>query len=154
MKQLKLSARAARGFTLIEILVVLVIIGLLIGIVAPNVIGEADKARVKTVFADFNRLESALKMYKLDNYNYPSSEQGLQALVEKPTLEPLPRAWKKDGYLDRMPKDPWGNDYQYLSPGEHGAFDLYSLGADGVPGGDGSNADFGNWQSIDDVETD
>ncbi len=146
----QLRARAT-GFSLIELLVVLVILGLLMGIVAPQFIGEADTARTRTVFADFDRIKSALQIYKLDNYVYPTTEQGLQALVEKPTLEPIPRKWKNGGYVDRVPTDPWGNPYLYLSPGEHGPFDIYTLGADGVVGGDGPNADLGNWQSLDEV---
>lgn len=140
-----------RGFNLIEILVVLVIMGLLISIVAPNLLGEADKARTQKVFADFRSIETALNIYRLDNYGYPSTEQGLNALVEKPTLDPVPRKWKTDGYLDEVPVDPWGNPYLYISPGENGAFDLYTLGADGVPQGDGQNADLGNWQNPDDL---
>lgn len=144
----------AAGFSLIELLVVLVILGLLMGIVAPQFIGEADTARTRTVFADFDRIKSALQIYKLDNYVYPTTEQGLQALVEKPTLEPIPRKWKSGGYVDRVPTDPWGNPYLYLSPGEHGPFDIYTLGADGVVGGEGPNADLGNWQTMDQVLSD
>lgn len=136
-----------RGFTLIEILVVLVIIGLLIGIVAPNVLGSADEARVQKVYADFNAIETALKIYRLDNFAYPSAEQGLRALVQRPTLEPLPRQWKSEGYLDALPLDPWGSPYLYLSPGQHGSFDIYTLGADSTAGGEGQNADLGNWQT-------
>src|SRR5690606_27839147 len=143
MKRKYDKARQA-GFTLIEILVVLVIIGLLIGIVAPNVLGSADEARVQKVYADFNAIETALKIYRLDNFGYPSAEQGLQALVQRPTLEPLPRHWKTEGYLEALPLDPWGNPYRYLSPGQHGAFDIYTLGADGMTGGEGQNADLGN----------
>ncbi|WP_460234410.1 type II secretion system major pseudopilin GspG [Aurantivibrio plasticivorans] len=144
--------KSQQGFNLIEILVVLVIMGLLISIVAPNLLGEADKARVQKVFADFRSVETALKLYKLDNYNFPSTEQGLDALVEKTTLDPVPRKWKEDGYLEEVPKDPWGNEYAYLSPGENGKFDIYTLGADGLPGGEGPNADIGNWQDADDLE--
>jgi general secretion pathway protein G len=135
------------GFSLIEILVVLVILGLLISIVAPNVLGRADEARVQKVFADFSAIQTALRMYRLDNYDYPSSEQGLQALVERPSLAPVPRNWKNDGYLESLPVDPWGNSYLYLSPGQNGAYDIFTLGADGVRGGDGQNADLGNWQA-------
>jgi general secretion pathway protein G len=138
-----------RGFSLVEILVVLVIIGLLVSIVAPNVLQRADEARVQKVRADFKNIETALKLYKLDNFNYPSTEQGLSALVEKPTVEPIPRNWKKDGYLANIPEDPWGNVYKYLNPAEfgHGEYDLYSLGADGITGGEDQNADLGNWQT-------
>lgn len=136
-----------RGFSLIEIMVVLVIIGLLVSIVAPNVLDQADEARVQKVHADFNAIQVALKMYKLDNFNYPTTEQGLDALVEKPTLDPVPRNWKKSGYLPQMPVDPWGNPYLYLSPPEFGSgeFDIYTLGADGLTGGEDQNADIGNW---------
>jgi general secretion pathway protein G len=134
------------GFSLIEILVVLVILGLLVSIVAPNVLNRADDARVQKASADFKSIATALKIYRLDNYVYPSSEQGLVALVEKPSLPPEPRNWKQEGYLDEVPLDPWARPYLYLSPGEHGAFDLYSYGADGVPGGEGQNLDLGSWQ--------
>ena len=143
------SRKQIHGFSLVEILVVLVIIGLLVSIVAPNVLQRADEARIQKVHADFKNIETALKLYKLDNFNYPTTEQGLGALVEKPTIDPLPRNWKKNGYLERMPEDPWGNAYKYLNPAEfgHGEYDLYTLGADGVTGGDEQNADIGNWQS-------
>lgn len=133
------------GFSLIEILVVLVILGLLVSIVAPNVLGRADEARVQKAEADFKSIATALKIYRLDNFAYPATEQGLAALVEKPTLAPEPRNWKPGGYLDELPLDPWGRPYLYLAPGEHGAFDLFSYGADGVPGGEGQNQDLGNW---------
>ena len=138
-----------RGFSLVEILVVLVIIGLLVSIVAPNVLQRADEARIEKVRADFKNIETALKLYKLDNFNYPTTEQGLAALVEKPTIDPIPRNWKQGGYLEKIPEDPWGNPYKYLNPPEfgHGDFYLYSLGADGVSGGEGQNADIGNWQT-------
>lgn len=154
MFQVKKSSGKQAGFSLIELLVVLVILGLLMGIVAPQFIGEADTARTRTVFADFDRIKAALQIYKLDNYVYPTTEQGLQALVEKPTLEPIPRKWKSGGYVDRVPTDPWGNPYLYLSPGEHGPFDIYTLGADGVVGGDGPNRDLGNWMNLDEVLAD
>ena len=128
-----------------EILVVLVILGLLVSVVAPTVLNQADSARVQKVYADFANIESALKLYRLDNYVYPSSEQGLEALITASTLSPEPRNFKRGGYLDRMPRDPWGHDYKYLSPGENGEFDLYSLGADGISGGEDQNADLGNW---------
>lgn len=150
-KTCKNRRQKADGFSLIELLVVLVILGLLMGIVAPQFIGEADVARTRTVFADFDRIKSALQIYKLDNYVYPTSEQGMQALVEKPTMDPVPRKWKKGGYVERIPTDPWGNPYLYLNPGEHGQIDIYTLGADGVPGGEGQNTDLGNWQTLDEV---
>ncbi|MCY4426912.1 MAG: type II secretion system major pseudopilin GspG [Halieaceae bacterium] len=133
------------GFSLVEILVVLIILGLLVSVVAPTVLNQADSARVQKVYADLANIESALKLYRLDNYVYPSSEQGLGALLSASTLSPEPRNFKRGGYLDRMPRDPWGRVYLYLSPGEHGEFDLYSLGADGISGGEGQNADLGNW---------
>jgi general secretion pathway protein G len=136
----------SRGFSLIEILVVLVIMGLLVSIIAPNVLGRADEARVQKVFADFSAIETALRLYRLDNYAYPSSEQGLRALQERPTLAPVPANWRQGGYLESLPIDPWGNPYLYLSPGQQGDYDIFSYGADGVRGGDGQNADLGNWQ--------
>lgn len=144
-KQMKLHRRSA-GFSLIEIMVVLVIMGLLISILAPNVLGRADEARVQKVFADFSAIETALRMYRLDNYDYPSSEQGLGALVERPSMAPVPANWKADGYLESLPVDPWGRPYLYLSPGQQGAVDIFTYGADGVRGGDGQNSDYGNWQ--------
>ena len=134
------------GFSLVEILVVLVIMGLLISIVAPTVLNRADEARVQKVHADFKAIETALKIYRLDNYVYPTTEQGLQALVEPSTLEPEPRNFKRGGYLSELPVDPWGRPYLYLSPGEHGEVDLYTLGADGLSGGEGQNTDIGNWK--------
>jgi len=134
------------GFSLIEILVVLVIMGLLISIVAPNVLGRADEARVQKVFADFSAMETALSLYTLDNFAPPTSEQGLQALVTRPSLEPLASNWKAGGYLEALPVDPWGRPYLYLSPGLNGTTDIFSYGADGTRGGDGANQDYGNWQ--------
>lgn len=143
------SVKGNRGFSLVEILVVLVIIGLLVSIVAPNVLQRADEARVQKVKADFKNIETALKLYKLDNFNYPTTEQGLGALVEKPTMDPIPRNWKQGGYLEQVPSDPWGSPYKYLSPPEFGQgdYDIYTLGADGVTGGEDQNADLGNWQT-------
>lgn len=135
-----------QGFSLVEILVVLVIMGLLISIVAPTVLNRADEARVQKVQADFKAIETALKIYRLDNFVYPTTEQGLQALVEPSTLEPEPRNFKQGGYLPEQPIDPWGRPYLYLSPGEYGEVDLFTLGADGLSGGDGQNADIGNWK--------
>jgi general secretion pathway protein G len=137
----------SRGFSLIEILVVLVILGLLISVVAPTVLNQADEARVQKAYADFKAIETALKIYRLDNYVYPTTEQGLQALVEASALEPVPRNFKRGGYLDAVPRDPWGRPYLYLSPGERGEVDIYSLGADGLPGGEGQSADIGNWDA-------
>lgn len=135
----------AAGFTLMEIMVVIFIIGLLVAIVAPNVLGNQDKAVEQKVRADLATLEQALDMYRLDNLRYPSSEQGLSALVARPTLPPEPRSYRADGYIRRLPEDPWGVPYQYRLPGEHGRFDVFSLGADGLPGGEGADADIGNW---------
>ena len=133
-----------KGFTLIEIMVVVIIIGLLAAIVAPNVIGRVDDAQITRAKADIGQIENALKFYRLDNFAYPSSEQGLEALVNKPN-DPNIRNWKTGGYLDRVPKDPWGNEYLYLNPGNNSEIDVYTLGADGRPGGEGTNADIGNW---------
>lgn len=134
------------GFSLVEILVVLVIMGLLISVVAPKVLGRADEARVHKARADFSAIATALKMYRLDNYVYPSSEQSLQALVAQPTLEPIPRQWRDAGYLEELPLDPWGRAYLYLSPGSEKPFDIFSLGADGVKGGEGQNEDLVIWR--------
>ena len=132
-----------------EILVVLVIMGLLISVVAPTVLNRADEARVQKAQADFKAIETALKIYRLDNYVYPTTEQGLEALVEKSNLDPGPRNFKAGGYLEELPIDPWGRPYLYLSPGEHGAVDIYSLGADGLSGGEEQSADIGNWTEQD-----
>ena len=134
------------GFTLIEIMVVVIIIGILAAIVAPNVIGRVDDAQITKAQAEIRNIESALKFYRLDNFQYPTSEQGLEALVTRPN-DPSVRNWKTGGYLDRLPKDPWGNDYQYLNPGNNGEIDIYSLGRDGRPGGEGLDADIGNWNT-------
>lgn len=137
-----------QGFTLIEIMVVVVIISVLIGLVAPNILGRVDEARVTAAEADIGTLEQALEMYRLDNHRYPSTDQGLDALIARPSNEPIPKRWNPEGYLKKkqIPKDPWGGDYQYLSPGSNGAFDLYSLGADGREGGEGYDRDIGNWE--------
>ena len=142
--------RRPKGFSLIEILVVLVIMGLLISVVAPTVLNSADDARIQKVQADFKSIETALKIYRLDNFVYPSTEQGLVALIEPSTLEPEPRNFKDGGYLQEMPLDPWGREYLYLSPGENSEVDLFSYGADGLPGGEGQNKDLGNWASDND----
>ncbi len=133
------------GFSLVEILVVLVILGLLVSVVAPTVLNQADAARVQKVYADFASIESALKLYRLDNHVYPSTEQGLEALVTASALDPQPRNFKRGGYLERLPRDPWGRVYLYLSPGDQREFDLFSLGADGLTGGEEQNADLANW---------
>jgi general secretion pathway protein G len=136
-------ARAA-GFTLIELMVVLVIIGVLAALIVPNVLDRADDARVTAARTDVNRLMQALKLYKLDNQRYPTSEQGLQALVAKPAAGPIPPNWKP--YVDKLPSDPWGHPYQYANPGVKGEIDVYSFGADGVIGGEGKDAEIGSWQ--------
>ncbi|WP_439510396.1 type II secretion system major pseudopilin GspG [Marinimicrobium koreense] len=133
------------GFSLIEIMVVVIIIGLLASIVAPAVLNRADEARLQKVQADFKAIQTALKLYRIDNYVYPSTEQGLEALVQRPTMAPEPRNWKQGGYLDELPQDPWGSPYQYLSPGETREYDIYTLGADGVSGGQDQNADISVW---------
>lgn len=132
-----------QGFTLIELMVVLVIIGVLAALIVPNVLDRADDARSTAAKTDVNNLTQALKLYKLDNQRYPTSAQGLQALLNKPTDNPIPTNWKR--YLDKLPNDPWGRPYQYLNPGIKGEIDVFSLGADGEPGGEGKNADIGSW---------
>jgi general secretion pathway protein G len=134
------------GFTLIEVMVVVVILSILAAIVIPRIMDRPDQARIVKAKQDIRALESALNLYRLDNFSYPTTEQGLEALTEEPTISPEPANWKTGGYIDRLPKDPWGNDYQYLSPGEFGAIDLYSLGADTQPGGEEANADITNWE--------
>ncbi len=138
--------RVHEGFTLIEIMVVVVIIGLLAAVVVPKFLEQVDKARVSKAKSDIQAIETALTMYKLDNYVYPTTEMGLKALVQKPDPA-LAKNWRPGGYLERLNKDPWKNDYLYVNPGTHGAgeYDLYSLGADGQPGGEEYKADIGNW---------
>ena len=139
----RISRRFYQGFTLIELMVVLVIIGILAALIVPNVLDSADEARSTAAKSDVANLTQALKLYKLDNQRFPSSEQGLQALVAKPTSEPIPPNWRP--YLPKLPNDPWGRPYQYLSPGIKGEVDVMSFGADGQPGGEGKNADIGSW---------
>ncbi len=149
----RLSSRAARfehanglvsrGFTLIEVMVVVVILAILATIVVPKIMDRPDDARIAKAKQDIRAIESALQLYKLDNLTYPTTDQGLEALVKPPANA---KNWRQGGYLDRLPIDPWNNPYQYLSPGQHGTFDVYSLGADGQPGGTGADADIGNWQ--------
>ena len=133
-----------RGFTLIELMVVLVIIGVLAALIVSNVLDRTDDARATAAKADINNLVQALKLYKLDNQRFPSAEQGLEALVNKPTAGNVPPNWRR--YLDKLPADPWGRPYQYIFPGVKGEADIFSLGADGQAGGDGKNADIGSWQ--------
>ena len=135
----------SKGFTLIELMVVLVILGVLAAMIAPRIMDRPDEARIVAAKADIASIIQALKMYRLDNIRYPSTEQGLQALVTKPTINPIPDNWKSGGYLDKLPKDPWGNPYVYLNPGRHGDIDVISLGADGQSGGEGKDADIGSW---------
>ena len=132
------------GFTLIELMVVLLIIGVLAALIVPNVLDRADDARVTAAKTDVTNLMQALKLYRLDNQRYPTAEQGLQALLAKPTTAPVPNNWKN--YLDQLPKDPWGSPYVYLNPGIKGEVDVMSYGADGQSGGEGKNADIGSWQ--------
>jgi general secretion pathway protein G len=141
----RLVRAAQRGFTLIEIMVVVVIMGILAALVVPKLMGRADDARVTAARQDISTLMQALKLYRLDNQRYPTTEQGLQALTAKPTSGPAPSGWKSGGYIDKLPKDPWGGAYQYLSPGVKGEVDVYSLGADGQPGGTGNDTDIGSW---------
>ncbi len=133
----------SRGFTLIELMVVLVIIGTLAALIVPNVLERADDARVTAAKTDVNNLMQALKLYRLDNQRYPTSAQGLQSLIAKPSSGPIPGNWKP--YIDKLPRDPWGNPYQYMNPGIRGEIDVLSFGADGQAGGEGKNADIGSW---------
>ncbi|TMG78186.1 MAG: type II secretion system protein GspG [Betaproteobacteria bacterium] len=141
-----MSLRRASGFTLIEILVVIVILGILAALIVPRVMDRPDQARAAAARADIATIMQALKLYKLDNGMYPSSDQGLAALVKKPERGDIPRNWKSGGYLERLPKDPWDFDYQYLNPGIRGEVDVFSFGADRKPGGEGFDADIGSWQ--------
>ena len=139
-----LSARNV-GFTLIEVMVVVVILGILAAVIVPQLLDRPDVARVAAAKQDIATIMQALKLYRLDNQTYPSTDQGLQALVVRPTTAPVPPNWKSGGYLERLPQDPWKMDYQYLNPGVHGEIDVFSLGADKAPGGEGNNADIGSW---------
>lgn len=145
MKMECISKCRQSGFTLIEIMIVVVILGILAAMIVPKVMGRPDEARIIAAKQDIAALGQALKLYRLDNIRYPATDQGLQALVVKPTSAPTPPNWKSGGYLDRLPKDPWGHDYQYLNPGTHGEIDVFSLGADSAPGGEGNDADIGSW---------
>jgi general secretion pathway protein G len=138
------SIRRSAGFTLVEIMVVVVILGILAVLIVPRVLGRSDEARQAAAKHDIAAIMQSLKLYKLDNGRYPTNDQGLQALVSKPSSTPAPANWKP--YLDNVPKDPWGNTYQYLNPGVHGEIDVFSLGADAQPGGTGADLDIGSWQ--------
>lgn len=135
----------ARGFTLIEVLVVVAILAILAAIVVPRIMDRPDEAKRVAAKADIGAIVQALKLYRLDNGGYPTTDQGLAALVQKPSTNPVPGNWKQGGYLERLPKDPWGSDYQFLSPGVKGEIDVFSLGADRARGGEGNAADIGNW---------
>ena len=137
--------RLHRGFTLLEVMVVVVILGILAALVVPKIISRPDEARIIAAKQDIASLMQTLKLYRLDNQRYPTTEQGLQALATKPATSPVPANWKSGGYIERLPKDPWGNSYQYLNPGTHAEIDIYSFGADGAPGGEGNDADIGSW---------
>lgn len=134
-----------RGFSLIEIMVVVVILGILASLIVPKIISRPDDARIVKAKHDVLGIQNALDLYRLDNGFYPSTDQGLLALVEKPSTNPAPRNWKT--YLKSLPKDPWGRDYVYLNPGQHGEIDIFTFGANGQPGGDGASAEIGNWNA-------
>ncbi|CAN7547696.1 type II secretion system major pseudopilin GspG [Trinickia sp. LjRoot230] len=135
-----------RGFTLIEIMVVIAILGILAALIVPKIMSRPDEARRVAARQDIGSIRQALDLYRLDNGRYPSQDQGLQALVAKPTTEPVPNNWKDGGYLDKLPGDPWGHPYQYLNPGVHGEIDVFSYGSDSKAGGEGNDADIGSWQ--------
>jgi general secretion pathway protein G len=141
------TLKESRGFTLIELMVVIVILAALAALVGPKIIGRSDDAKVADAKVQIRNLETALKLYKLDNSNFPTTEQGLATLITKPTAGQVPKNYRAEGYLETktIPKDPWGNDFVYLAPGEHGDYDLYSFGADGARGGEGNNADIESW---------
>ena len=140
-----MSRARIRAFTLIEVMVVVAILAVLAALIVPKVMSRPDEARVVAARQDIASLLQALKLYRLDNLRYPTTEQGLAALVTRPTLAPVPPNWKPGGYLERLPRDPWGHPYQYLSPGLHGEVDVFSFGADNAPGGEGFDADIGSW---------
>jgi general secretion pathway protein G len=142
-----MKSNKIQGFTLIEILIVVVILSILAITVVPQFLDQPAKARVARAQSDISNLKKALSLYKLDNFSYPSTSQGLQALTSKPSGQPQAKNWKPGGYIETMIKDPWGNDYQYLNPGNHGTIDIYSFGMDGQPGGEGDDQDIGNWQN-------
>ena len=135
------------GFTLIEVMIVIVILGVLAALIVPKVMGRPDEARAAAAKQDIFTIMQSLKLYKLDNRRYPTTEQGLAALVQKPLQAPVPQSWRAGGYLEKLPNDPWGQPYQYLNPGLHGEIDVMSFGADGQPGGQGADADIGDWMN-------
>lgn len=145
---MKFKRSKQHGFTLLEVMVVVVILGILASFVVPNLLGNKEKADQQKAITDIVALENALDMYKLDNSVYPTTDQGLEALVSKPS-NPEPRNYRDGGYIKRLPNDPWGNQYQYLSPGDNGTIDIFTLGADGQEGGEGPSADIGNWNMQD-----
>ncbi|MBL4910440.1 MAG: type II secretion system major pseudopilin GspG [Alteromonadaceae bacterium] len=138
----KQKSHQQAGFTLLEVMVVIVILGILASMVVPNLLGSQEKANVQKAVSDINALETSLTMYKMDNYKFPTTEQGLDALVNETDIEPLPRRFQEDGYIKRLPQDPWGSEYQLLNPGEHGKYDVFSMGPDGEVG---TEDDIGNW---------
>lgn len=140
-----IGVRGQRGFTLLEVMVVVVILGILAALVVPKIISRPDEARVIAAKQDIASLMQALKLYRLDNQRYPTTEQGMQALLSKPATAPIPPNWKPGGYIERLPNDPWGNPYQYLNPGVRGEIDVFSYAADGAPGGESNDADIGSW---------
>lgn len=142
----KFTHNLQKGFTLVEIMVVVVIIGILGALVVPKLLGRTGEARVIAAKQDIATMMQALKLYKLDNQRYPTTEQGLISLIKEPTSGPQARGWKSGGYIEKLPKDPWGNQYQYLSPGIKGEIDIFSFGADGQPGGVNDDADVGSWE--------
>jgi general secretion pathway protein G len=139
------NAARARGFTLIEVMVVVVILAILAALIVPKIMSRPDEARIVAARQDVAAIVQALKLYRLDNLRYPTTEQGLAALTAAPTIPPAAPNWKTGGYLERLPKDPWGNPYQFLNPGLRGEIDVFSFGADGVAGGEGIDADIGSW---------
>ncbi|PWI32964.1 type II secretion system protein GspG [Vibrio albus] len=146
---MKQSYKKQSGFTLLEVMVVIVILGILASLVVPNLLGNKEKADQQKAISDISALEQALDMYKLDNSVYPTTDQGLEALVSKPAGNPEPRNYRDGGYIKRLPQDAWGNEYQYMSPGDNGTVDIFTLGADGQEGGEDINADIGNWNMQD-----
>lgn len=145
MHTVPFSSRRQSGFTLIEIMVVVVILGIMATLIGPKLLSRVDDAKITKAKQDIAQLKQSLELYKLDNQRYPTTEQGLQSLVTKPTTGPAANGWKTGGYIDKLPKDPWNGQYQYLSPGVKGSVDIFTFGADGQPGGNGNDADIGSW---------